>query len=709
MHVESRLAAGQQGDTDTATALFELVTLGPFRLSGPQGVIDLGSKKQCALLAYIACATPAAPRETLTTLLWGSHFEVQAKQNLRQALSRLRRAVGDDVLITNDDTVAVRTGIFQCDAQRFESLIRTATPAALRQAVGLYQGAFLTNIAIPQEAWTDWVNGQRLRLENLAVNALILLGEEEVKQAQPTRALELAQRAIAIDSLREDGHRLIMQSLAAMGQRAAALKHYEQLAARLKRDLNVEPDAATAALNADLRQPRSAQQEHKAPAGQTDMLLQTRPAESTSTARAESPPEAFMGDSAPLFVPLHQSARETLPSIAVLPFQNLGGDPADDYFADGIVEDIVVSLANLQELLVISRASTLTYRGRQADPREIGQSFGVRYVLGGTVRKGAQTVRVTTQLCDTDTGANLWGESREVPLGELFEVQDRIVRDVVGGIAPNIRVAELERALRTRPVSFTAYDYTLHALNIINSLDRETFHSARDYLDKAMAEHPGFAMPVAWAARWHSIRIGQGWSDSPGDDAAKAAGLATKAIELDGRNALALATYGHVRSFLMHDYQSALVYFERALSACPNSSLAWILSSGTLSYVGRGRDAVRHAEHALRLSPYDRNLFQYYSFLSLAHYSNGTYEDAVKWGRMSTAENASYTANYRTLAAALVALNRLDEARDVALAHMRLEPEFTLDSYYRTRQPFEHPEIKARYEAHLRRAGFPER
>ena len=210
-----------------------------------------------------------------------------------------------------------------------------------------------------------------------------------------------------------------------------------------------------------------------------------------------------------------------LPSIAVLPLQNLGGDPADDYFSDGIVEDITLSLVGLRELMVISRGSTLAYRGRQPDPREVGRALGVNYVMSGMVRRSAALVRVSVELCDAVTGANLWGEQAEVPLGELFDVQDRIVRRVVAGIAPNVRAAEMRGAMRKRPESFTAYDYTLRGLHIIKSLDVPNFPRARDFLNKAMEEDPNFAMPVAWAARWHSWNVGQGWSADPTEDSKK--------------------------------------------------------------------------------------------------------------------------------------------------------------------------------------------
>lgn len=404
-----------------------------------------------------------------------------------------------------------------------------------------------------------------------------------------------------------------------------------------------------------------------------------------------------------------RSWQATVPSIAVLPLTNLTGKPDDDYFAEEIIEDIIVSLAGLRELLVIARASTLVYsRHRPPDPREFGRALGVRYVLTGSVRRTPRTVSVSVQLWDAHNGASLWGHSSEVPPDEIFDVQDDIVMRIVAGIAPHVRASELRHALRKRPGNFTAYDYTLRALDLINSLDRGTFIQARDFLAKAMETDRDFAIPVAWAARWHSLFIGQGWSSNRRGDADRGAELAQRAIALDRQNALALATHAHLKSYLFHDYDTALVYFERALAACPNSSLAWILSSGTLSYVGRTEQAVRHAERGLRLSPFDQSLFYYYMFLGLAHYASGNYGKAIKWGRMSMSENPSYTANLRILAASLAALNRGDEIKQVTTDLLRLEPEFTITKYEQDLQPFRDPVIKARYLDHLRATGLPE-
>lgn len=400
--------------------------------------------------------------------------------------------------------------------------------------------------------------------------------------------------------------------------------------------------------------------------------------------------------------------QNSTPSIAVLPLQNSGGDPADAYFADGLAEDIIVSLAGLGELFVIARGSTLAFRGKQADPRDAARVLGVRYVLVGSMRRSATLIRVSAQLFDGMTGATIWTEVAVAPPGELFDMQDRIVTKIVSGIAPNVRIAELRNVMRKRPGSFTAYDHTLRALHAMYDFGDAGFAQARSYLAAAMSEDPFFAMPFAWAAWWHVLNVGQGLTRDHDDDMAQAGSLAGRAIELDGHNALALAIYGHVKSFLFHHYEIGRLYLDRAVSVGASSALAWTLSGASFAYVGRADEAVRHAEQGLRLSPLDRSLFFTHNILCIANYIAEDYEAAADWGRLAAAENPLFTATHRILAASLVALGNVHEANAVAADMLRLEPEFRVSTWERRRQPFRDEAVKQAYAERLRRAGLPD-
>jgi DNA-binding SARP family transcriptional activator len=228
------------------SARFGLALLGRFELTGPDGAINLASGKLAGLLAYLACTAPRPQsREKLSALLWGSHFDAQAKQNLRQALARLRRVLGQDTLQGDGEVVWLNAAAIESDVSRFEALIREGSRDALSAAADLYRGPLVDDVAVREEGWSEWLAPERERLLDLALGALVRLGEQELAAGRAEHALKAGRRAIALNNMREDAHRLVVQALVAAGRKAEALKHYQDLASLLKRELNAEPDAAT--------------------------------------------------------------------------------------------------------------------------------------------------------------------------------------------------------------------------------------------------------------------------------------------------------------------------------------------------------------------------------------------------------------------------------------------------------------------------------
>jgi adenylate cyclase len=395
-----------------------------------------------------------------------------------------------------------------------------------------------------------------------------------------------------------------------------------------------------------------------------------------------------------------------LPSIAVLPLQNLSGDDGFDYFSDGVVEDIIVSLSSFKELLVISRASTLAFGSGVTDPREVGRILDVRYVLMGTMRRSTTKIRLSVSLCDTSSGEVIFSDRSEFAHDDLFETQDRIVEHIVSLIAPNVRATELGKAMRKPPDNFTAYDLTLKALDYMTTLTKQSFDEALKYLKAAMVLDPEFAMPVAYAARWHSISIGQGWYDDRKTYIDSAREYATQAIKLDRYNALGLATYGHIKSYLERDYETGLVFLDRARDVGPSHAIAWIMSSGTLSYIGRADEAIEHALHGIRLSPNDPDIFEYYDFLCIAHYLNRDFDEAVKWGERCYAEDMDYTSNWRMMAMINAAAGNRERAREFAQKIIARDPSFEVDYYVNKLSPFREAEDKKMIMRHLKLAGL---
>jgi adenylate cyclase len=393
-------------------------------------------------------------------------------------------------------------------------------------------------------------------------------------------------------------------------------------------------------------------------------------------------------------------------SIAVLPFREYDVPGERSYFADGIVEDVVGALASIPDVFVISRGSTLPFRGEPTDVRSVGRKLGVRYLVSGSVRRAGNVIRTIAELCDAETRAVLWTDRLDGSVDDLFALQDRLSQRIATTIAPHLRQAELRRALRKRPDSLDAYDFVLRGLDLLYRLRRDDFERALTMFQGAIEAEPGWATPYAWSAAWHSLRVGQGWSADPAQDYAEVDRLATAALERDPCDARALALCGFTRSYLFHDYDRALVLFERALAASPNSAEAWLRSSPTFSYIGDGPEAKRRAEQSLRLSPLDPHLFLTHTALMLAAYTCGELEEATAWGRKATAENPRYTAAQRILTASLGAAGLVEEAREAGRALLVLEPTFRVDPFCRS-YAYREPARREALARHLRSAGLP--
>ena len=395
------------------------------------------------------------------------------------------------------------------------------------------------------------------------------------------------------------------------------------------------------------------------------------------------------------------------PSIAVLPFREVGAPDGHQYFAEGLVDDVIGALASLPDLFVISGTSTARFRGQAVDVRAVGEELGVRYVLSGNVRRDRERIRIAGELVDTETQSVLWTDRIESRVDDLFELQDRLSEKTVTTIAPHVRQAEIRRALRKRPENLDAYDCLLQGLDCLYRLRRTEFERAHELLERSIALDPSYAAPYALSAIWYSIRVFQGWSVNSRADYTEANRLAAEALDRDPFDARALALSGHIRALLLHDYEGAFALFDRAIATNPNSSVAWVRSSPTYSYVGDAAEGQRRAQIALRLSPVDPHLFYTHTALGFAGYTAGDLDEAIAWGRKAMAQNPSFTANLRFLAASLAAAGRQREAREVGRALLAIEPGFRVrrfcDAY-----AYKDPARRAAFGEHLRLAGLPD-
>jgi TolB-like protein len=394
------------------------------------------------------------------------------------------------------------------------------------------------------------------------------------------------------------------------------------------------------------------------------------------------------------------------PSIAVLAFENLSGDPEQEYFADGMVDDIITALSRYRWLFVIARNSSFTYKGRAVDVKQVGRELGVRYVLEGSVRKAASRVRITGQLIDASTGAHLWADRFEGALDDIFELQDQMTASVISAIAQRLEQVEIERARRKPRTNLDAYDCYLRGVaSIFAPASVEAANTALTLSYRAIELDPEFASAYGLAAFCYFIRKLLGWMTDPPQETAETARLARRAAELGGDDAAALTWAGYALIYVVGDLDSAAAMIDRALVLNSNLANAWHASGLIMAWRGEPESAVQHIGRAIRLSPLDPFVVNTYGSMAFAHFLAGHYDDARSWAERAVRKRPQ-AVNWRFLAASCALSGRIDEAQR-AMAQMRRDNP-TLRVSDLKNLPFRRPDDLARYEEALRRAGLPE-
>jgi TolB-like protein/class 3 adenylate cyclase/Flp pilus assembly protein TadD len=392
------------------------------------------------------------------------------------------------------------------------------------------------------------------------------------------------------------------------------------------------------------------------------------------------------------------------PSIAVLPFQNMSGDPEQEYFVDGIVEDIITGLSRMKWLFVIARNSSFTYKGRAVDVKQVGRELGVRYVLEGSLRKAGDRVRITGQLIETTTGTHVWAERYDRPLGDIFQLQDEITFSVVGAIEPSLRQAEIERSKRKRPENLDAYDLYLRALPHAQIAMPGDAEKALPLLHQSLALQPDYAAAHAAAAWCYEQRYLRGGLH----EADKTAGLkhARAALEAGADDATTLATAGFVIGLIEHDYETAMNAIDHALALNSFSALALGLGSTILAHAGRTTQAIAYGDRALRLSPHDPTIYLPLTALGIAHCAAGNFEEAAAVCNKAAQSNPRFSFPCVLQTAALSCLGRTNEAKAAARRVLELEPRFGIAGFVRAHTG--RPEIWTPIGDALRQVGLPE-
>lgn len=395
------------------------------------------------------------------------------------------------------------------------------------------------------------------------------------------------------------------------------------------------------------------------------------------------------------------------PSIAALPFQNWSGDPEQDYFADGMVEDIITALSRIHWLFVIARNSSFTYKGHAVDVKRVGRELGVRYVLEGSVRKAANRVRITGQLIDATSGVHLWADRFEGSLDDIFELQDQIATNVVGAIAPQLERAEIERALRKPTESLDAYDYYLRGMANFHQRTRQAISEALPLFHRAIQLDPGFASAYGMAASCHYWRKMNNWMSDRSQEFAEGFGLANRAVELGANDAVALSRGGHAYAHFGGDLDRGVAAVDRALVLNPNLSTAWYLSGFQRISLGEHDDAVERFARAMRLSPLDPEISQMQTGTAMAHMFARRFDVACAWAEKARTELPNVLRVSAFSAASYALAGRLDEAQR-AMEHVRRIDATLRISNIEDWVVLRRPEDLATFVEGLRRAGLPE-
>jgi adenylate cyclase len=427
------------------------------------------------------------------------------------------------------------------------------------------------------------------------------------------------------------------------------------------------------------------------------------------SARAGEPKVAVPSDQQATISGLQDTGRPLplpdKPSIAVLPFQNMSGDPEQEYFADGMVEDIITALSRSKSLFVIARNSSFTYKGKAVDIKQVGRDLGVRYVLEGSIRRASNRIRITGQLIDAVTGVHLWADRFEGGVGNLFDLQDQVTASVIGAISPKLEQAEIERSRRKPTENLQAYDYYLQGISCLYKFTREATEQALELFHKAINLDPEFALAVAQAANAYSQRKAMRLSEEIGSEAAQAELLARKALDLAKDDPAVLVHCGMALAFVVGHPEEGAAYLKKGTDLNPNWAPGWYWRGWVQLYLGEA-GAIEHFHRAIRLSPLDPRIVIAHSGLAFSYFFAGQYDEALLWVKTALRETPKHLPTLRIAMACYALSGRSVEAREACSRVMQIDPAQRISNIRNT--PFRRDEDVAKLAEGFRLAGMPE-
>ena len=434
--------------------------------------------------------------------------------------------------------------------------------------------------------------------------------------------------------------------------------------------------------------------------GETALKNIARPLRVFALAGAGQPVTKVVEPASPLAFP-------DKPSIAVLPFQNMSGDPEQEYFADGMVEDIITALSRFKSLFVIARNSSFTYKGKAVDIKKVGRELGVRYVLEGSVRKAGTRVRITAQLIEAENGTHIWADKFDGNLEDIFDLQDSITGSTVGAIAPKLQQTEFERLRRKPTENLSAYDSYLRGLAKMYQFKKEALQEAIELFRNAAALDSQFASPFAAEAFAYGVRQTFGWGAVTPEESVKVQTLARRAAELDKDDAVALTYAGYALVLLCHELDDGAEFLKRAITSNPNLAIAWTYLGYCNTHLGHHRDAIEHFKRAIRLSPLDPLDFATENGLSQTLFFADEYSEGLRWALSAIRANPNWAPARVSAMMNHALLGDIEAARADGKVAMRLDPTRRLSTVPQ-RYPLRRDEDREKLAKAYRLGGIPE-
>jgi DNA-binding SARP family transcriptional activator len=646
--------------------------LGNFAVADRDGnPVSVPGAKQRALLAYLALnAGRPIPRDRLMTLLWGERFDEQARQSLRQALTKVRKLASSEkpLLRTDGDSISFDAEVVAVDAVEFERIAADENPDSYSRATELYGGELLDNLILRETAFDEWVSGERARFNALACTVFERAARHRQAQGDPAVAIDIVQRLVRLDPLRESSHRLLMQLFAESGQRAAALKQYASCATLLSVELGVEPDAETKRLLQEIR-------------------------------KAEGAPEPRVAPALPSAAP-----PSSKPTIAVLPIADLSDDANATSLSRGMTEDLIAALTKYHWLSVVGRFAA-THEPDQL--LGVARDQGVDYAFEGSLRKLGGRLRVNVQLIELRSGRYLWVQRYDRQLENVFAVQDEIVELIAGALEPEIASAEWQRAREKDEASLDAWDYYHLGLAAQYEFSKESNLEAQRLFRKAV-EMDG-TLAAAHARLAYAMVIGAIYFEArPVDEILEEAlRLARTAARLDDQDAIAHFALGRTH-LARGEYDPSVRELEAAIELNPTFAQAHCALGDSLAYAGRLDEAIPRFQEAVRISPHDPYRWAFLTYGAMAYLFRHDHETAARWAHEAVrVPNAHYGAHV-ALVAALGHLGRREESAAALAELRRIRPDFCCKLarerlfYLKDQKQLDH------YIEGLRKAGLPE-